>query len=290
MPPGTVFDAGMRHSRPKPFTIEALARYLAKDALKRTIIVITRLERRLFSLAVLVPVPFAVAAKTDDILGKPSNDTVVASDISSLGTLFDFEAWRSRGKQIRQGTRDECFGNLSIALSQVGPVLSSETAGAAGALSLLPTAGALIGAPANELWVLYKLMPVAGVLSMMLSLGGNIVPTKSSEYEVNAEKFSYGGYVASSKEDEDGNETFEEGPEDHSVGNSAQTFAARVERRSRKNVMGRRGARIALGISLQLFWLGILLFACYLTAAGGVVSWACKVSLCFPVLHLKAMM
>lgn len=288
MPPEIEFNVSMIQSRPKPFTIEALARYLAKDALKRTIIVITRLERRLLSLAPLFPV--VAAAQTNLTLGEPSNDTVVASDISSLGTPFDFEAWRSRGKQIRQGSRNECFGNLSIALSQVGPVLSSETAGAAGALSLLPTAGALIGAPANELWVLYKLMPIAGILSMMLSLGGNIVPTSSSEYEVNPEKFSYGGYVASSKEYQDDNETFEDIPADNSFGNSAQSFAARVERRSRKNVMGRKGARIALGISVQLFWLGILLFACYLTAAGGVVSWACKVSLCFPVPNLKAKM
>ncbi len=62
-------------------------------------------------------------------------------------------------------------------------------------LSLIPTAGVLIGAPAKELWVLYKLCPLAGFLAMLLSLGGNIVPADIKEYE-NVDAFSYQGMVA----------------------------------------------------------------------------------------------
>ncbi|KAH0556910.1 hypothetical protein GP486_005299 [Trichoglossum hirsutum] len=98
--------------------------------------------------------------------------------------LFNFSDWKQRVSAIRSGhDRAHCLGNLSLALSEVGPLGSAGAGSAAGALTLLPTAGALIGAPAKEIWVLYKLMPIAGVLSMLLSLGGNIVPTQSSDYE-----------------------------------------------------------------------------------------------------------
>ena len=89
---------------------------------------------------------------------------------------FDFHLWRLRGLEIRSGeNRAQCFGNLSLALSEIGSLYQAGSSGASGGLTLLPTAGALIGAPAKELWVLFKLVPVAGFLSMLLSLGGNIV-------------------------------------------------------------------------------------------------------------------
>lgn len=272
-------------SQTVPFSLTKSTGHIAKDLSRRTFSILTRLERGLLSLIPLLPLVAAQDANAgnntaNETLGQPSNDTLVESDIQALGTPFDYSAWKQRGQIIRAGSRRECFGNLSIALAQVGPVLASETAGASGALSLLPTAGALIGAPAKELWVLYKLMPLAGILSMMLSLGGNIVPTSSADYEVNAEKFSYGGYIASSREHENQVEAFNnpEDTKDRLTGTPAERFSARVERKSREKVIGRKTRKICIGISIQLFWLGILLFACYFTAAGGVVSWACKVS------------
>ena len=88
-----------------------------------------------------------------------------------------------------------CLGNLSLALHELGTLNSAEYAGAAGALSLLPTAGALIGSPTKELWVVYKLMPLAGVLSMFLSLGGTMVPTQAGAYDPKV-SFTYGGMMA----------------------------------------------------------------------------------------------
>ena len=44
-----------------------------------------------------------------------------------------------------------------------GQASQAEYSGAAGALSLLPTAGALIGPPAAEMWIVFKLVPIAGV-------------------------------------------------------------------------------------------------------------------------------
>lgn len=46
------------------------------------------------------------------------------------------------------------------------------------------TAGALFGAPAKELRVLYRLRPLAEVLSLILSLGGNILLMESTDYEL----------------------------------------------------------------------------------------------------------
>jgi hypothetical protein len=271
---------------PERFSIHKSTKYIATDLSQRVLSTLTRIQRSILSFVLLLPLavadPTNITTTDNDTLGEPSNDTLVVSDIQALATPFDFSAWKDRGRIIRAGTRRECFGNLSIALAQVGPVLSSETAGASGALSLLPTAGALIGAPAKELWVLYKLMPLAGIFSMMLSLGGNIVPTSTSDYEVNAENFSYGGYIASSiveREDEGSS------PEEKVSGTPAEKFATRVERKSKEKVIGRKNRKIAIGIFLQLSWLGILLYACYLTAAGGVVSWACKVSHAFYVLR-----
>jgi hypothetical protein len=80
---------------------------------------------------------------------------------------------------------------LSWVIEALGALSAAEYNGAAGALSLLPTAGALIGALTKELWVVYKLMPLAGVLTMFLSLGGTITPSQAGDYDPKA-SFSYG--------------------------------------------------------------------------------------------------
>ena len=100
-----------------------------------------------------------------------------------------------RAEVIRSsGSRESCVGNLSVALADVGAAYSAGAQGASTLLSLMPTAGALIGAPAKELW-LYKLVPLAGVLSMVISLGGNIVPMEVNQYE-RVDAFNYQGFIA----------------------------------------------------------------------------------------------
>lgn len=80
--------------------------------------------------------------------------------------LLDYEA---RGMLIRSGrTNEEWLGNLSLVLENSNPLSAAEYNGAAGGLSLLQTAGTLIGTHARELWVVYKLVLVAGILKMCL--------------------------------------------------------------------------------------------------------------------------
>jgi hypothetical protein len=130
-----------------------------------------------------------------------TNDTTVASDASYIMGSFQYSQWWANASAIRnQATNAFCFGNLSLFLENIGPVYQADLNGSAGALTILPTAGALIGAPAQELWILFRLMPLAGVLSMLLSLGGNIIPTEAREYSANS-KFSYGGFIATANAD-----------------------------------------------------------------------------------------
>ncbi|KAF3480427.1 uncharacterized protein GIQ15_05774 [Arthroderma uncinatum] len=199
-------------------------------------------------------------------------DPKVAADVFSITSLFNFEEWRSQGNNIRLGNRVQCFTKLSMALSNVGPIYQAGTAGSAGALSLLPTAGALIGAPAKELWILYKIMPLAGVFAMMLSLGGNIVPDLSSDYEQDG--FTYGGWIATTSNG-DLHEPVKPIPMNET---NATTFADMVEARAHDPLGNSKRLLTAFGMFCQLFWIGIIIFACWFTGIGGIVSWWCSFS------------
>lgn len=229
-----------------------------------------------------------VYASSDDstlFVARPAdqNETGdVDNDIGTMTSLFQIHAWQFRGDQIRNGNdRAQCIGNLSLALSQIGPVASSSNQGASGALSLLPTAGALIGAPAKELWVLYKLMPLAGVFSMILSLGGNIVPMDSADYEVSNNAFSYAGLIAPSKETIEKQKMIKRSSSILSAGEFAEKVAIRAE--TTKHELAKTALNIPIrilimiGIGFQFFWFGILLFACGFTQSGGVITWWCLV-------------
>ncbi|KAH7156356.1 hypothetical protein EDB81DRAFT_840495 [Dactylonectria macrodidyma] len=72
------------------------------------------------------------------------------------------------------------------------------TNGAARALSLLPTAGALLSAPAREMCIVYRLVSLADLLSVFPSLGGSITPSNVGEYDP-AEPFSYGGFMPTTR-------------------------------------------------------------------------------------------
>ena len=65
----------------------------------------------------------------------------------------------------------QCLANLTAALDLVGQLSNAEYDGASSALSLLPTAGALLGASIWEMRIVYKMVPLAGILTMILSLG-----------------------------------------------------------------------------------------------------------------------
>jgi hypothetical protein len=224
----------------------------------------------------LLPVAYAQDNATDinpdnDYIPKTSNDPKVLADIETIETALDFKRWKKRADNIRSGTSvSQCYGNLSIALSQIGNLYQADASGASGALTLLPTAGALIGAPAKELWVLYKLVPIAGILSMLLSLGGNIVPQNLTEYGENS--FTYEGMIATEEMME---KNYMSMPNVENM--NANEFSELVARRARSNRgSSKRGVAI-VGITAQLCWIATILVACYITQSGGVVVWWCKV-------------
>lgn len=103
--------------------------------------------------------------------------------VDQEGGDLDFNNWVNRGMAVRGGhSVYQCLANLTAALEFMGQLNAAEYNGAAGALSLLPAAGALLGSPTHEMWIVYKLVSVAGVLSMFLSLGGSITPSNVSDY------------------------------------------------------------------------------------------------------------
>lgn len=199
-----------------------------------------------------------------DFVPTPSNDTTTVDDVNWITRPFNFTSYRQAGDAIRSGTRRQCFGNLSLALGSIGPIASASSSGASGALTLLPTPGALIGAPAKELWIMYKLVPIAGVLSMLLSLGGNIVPNTAGEYEL--EGYNYGSVIgtASGRDDD----------VDASILSvkhvDPTTFAQVVKARAENPLGSNKRTIVAIGILFQLFWIAIIIFSCWFTEVGAI--------------------
>ncbi|KAB2568811.1 hypothetical protein DBV05_g12507 [Lasiodiplodia theobromae] len=92
--------------------------------------------------------------------------------------------WIVRGICVRSHNVDEvCYPTLLAVLNNLNELRKSEYSGAAGVLSLLPTIGALLGAPTNEIWTLLSILPFGGGLAMALSFGGAIMPVRVEDYE-----------------------------------------------------------------------------------------------------------
>lgn len=250
------------------FRLSSVFRYLVHDTVHRSLIICRRLST--YSISVLAFVPKAYAQS-----GTSNSSNLTTSDVNNLIALFDFFAWKEEASSIRAGnSRGQCLAKLSTALAAYGPLTIADDSASSGALTLLPTAGALIGTPTKELWVVYKLMPIAGVLSMLLSLGGNIVPTDARDYELNASAFSYGGMIATDNEEElEDREDRQQSSE-----SEAKLFAARVEQRSKDVRGGTKYVRVWYGIVLQCLWLAVLLATCWFTQSGSIIVWWCKVS------------
>jgi hypothetical protein len=209
----------------------------------------------------------------NDFTQSQSNDSRVLADINNfIATSLGFPEWQARAHTIRaSGGNAQCVGNLSVALGEVGAAYAASSNGASTLLTLIPTAGALIGAPAKELWVLYKLMPIAGILSMMLSLGGNIVPMDINDYE-QVDAFSYAGMIPTA------NQKINNVVAKSTGETEAERFAALVHSRARDKSGARRSVAIWTGILLQCFWLTCILIACWFLDSGSIVVWWCTVS------------
>lgn len=229
-----------------------------------------------FPACILALIPKAAAFPSTGQSNSPSNtsDPDIVADAQFLVDLFSWHEWSSAASAIRTGTnRLTCNEKLSLALSSAGSLAGATTNAASGALTLLPTAGALIGSPTKELWVVYKLMPLAGILSMLLSLGGSIVPSNASDYELNPATFYYGGMIATQHKEPEAEEI-----EDWRSGQQgAHSFAAKVKARSLDPRGGTRYSRVWCGILLQCLLIGVLVGACWFTQSGSILVWWCKV-------------
>lgn len=73
-------------------------------------------------------------------------------------------------------------------LGNLNELRKSEYAGAAGVLAILPTIGALLGAPINGMWTFLTILPFGGALAMALSFGGAIMPVQVEDYEHDMKK------------------------------------------------------------------------------------------------------
>ncbi|KAF2476683.1 uncharacterized protein BDR25DRAFT_339610 [Lindgomyces ingoldianus] len=208
----------------------------------------------------------------------PTPDQAAAVD--QEGGWFYFMNWLERGNRIRSG-KDvrQCLLNLAKALEEVRVLSSAEYNGAAGALTLLPTAGALLGAPTREMWIVYKLVPIAGFLSMFLSMGATITPSDIGEFE-SGKAFSYGGIMPTMRtaiNPEHEHLDTDEESFDHSELSEAKLFAREVRLRAKDDSGGDVYVKVWFAIFLQLCFIGINLVAMGLAQRGSVITWWCRV-------------
>lgn len=212
-----------------------------------------------------------------------------AESIDQAGGSLDFQNWVNRGMTIRQGDSVyQCLANLTAALDLVGQLNASEYNGAAGALSLLPTAGALLGSPTREMWIVYKLVPLAGLFSMFLSLGGSITPSNVGEYDP-AEPFSYGGFMPTtsvkavqrrpdSSRSADPFSLARHTEAQHGHNSDAEIFAEEVRQRALDDGGGGIRFGVFFAMMLQFVLILLLLVPLWYAQRGAVVTWWCRVS------------
>ena len=267
----------------EPFSFRQALDSITVDAFRRSGVICRRLGSQLSFL--LIGFPMTIASPIGSLSFEDSaalnastaadNSTNASEDVKHLTGALDWRTWNQRADGIRHHTdRTQCMVNLNAVLSALGPLEQASANASSGALTLLPTAGALIGAPTKELWMLYKLVPIAGVLSMLLSLGGSIVPTDASSYRTKLPRFSYMGLVRTRSNEEEIDEPEETLDQDES---DSQIFADMVERRAKDRRGGQSFSRVWIGIILQLFWIAVIMVACWLIGSGSIVFWWCQV-------------
>ncbi|KAH7021005.1 uncharacterized protein B0I36DRAFT_387802 [Microdochium trichocladiopsis] len=125
---------------------------------------------------------------------EPNSTTIECSTeadqfVGNSQQMFKIGPWITRGVCVRQNNQDaKCYQTLLGVLTNLNELRSAEYNGASGVLALLPTIGALLGAPTNEIWRLLTIVPFGGVLAMFLSFGGAILPVRVEDYEPSLNK------------------------------------------------------------------------------------------------------
>ena len=153
-------------NRPDGFAVAQAFRRILRDASRRGTLSLDRFSHLLVA-NLLARLPLAARADYTSLdnltdpnyygfVPQPSDSITVRADVLNfLGRTLDYGAWVHRAQVIRHsGDKAYCIRNLSVALGGLGPAYNSGSQGAAALLTILPTAIALVGAPAKELWLL----------------------------------------------------------------------------------------------------------------------------------------
>ncbi|KAG8532557.1 uncharacterized protein KY384_002434 [Bacidia gigantensis] len=102
-------------------------------------------------------------------------------------TLY-IDSWINRGICVRSGGEAAiCNQALQLSFKNLDDNRKALYAAAANVLALLPTIGALLGAPTTESWRLVTVIPFGGFLAMTLSFGSSILPINIDDYRNDAD-------------------------------------------------------------------------------------------------------
>lgn len=126
----------------------------------------------------LLPLPKHVVAQNISCAIDQGNTTP--------GGAFDFNAWIQRGSCIHYTEGFEaCRNSLQFTLDSLDSLHAAEYSAGATILTLLPTLGALFGTTTSDIWILLQALPFGGVMALLLSLGGSMMPAKLGAYQDN---------------------------------------------------------------------------------------------------------
>ncbi|KAL8688028.1 MAG: hypothetical protein Q9224_004991 [Gallowayella concinna] len=183
---------------------------------------------------------------------------------------FQITSWMGRGVCVRSHSVDlACYQTLEATLKNLNFLRVGEYTGAASVLALLPTIGALLGAPTTEIWRLLTVVPFGGGLAMLLSFGGAILPVRVEDYgkDLSSHKVSFRAKAAKGHQHQHiDDETYAE----------LDSVVKHIEARMRQD----QTMRLPKGH----LWIGLLamvaLFfgaqaAMTITEQGGVLPWWC---------------
>lgn len=181
---------------------------------------------------------------------------------------FSITSWVHRGICVRSdNVEQDCYDALTHALQNLDLIRSGEYTGAASLLALLPTIGAILGAPPSEIWRLLPVVPFGGGLAMTLLFGAAILPVRVEDYQDDSNRRSVAFRGNGSRQSED-----------------AQQEGSTVSDRLVERILARMRQAKSRELPKGHIWVGLLLMILLFVGAqaamivieqGGVIPWWC---------------
>lgn len=189
------------------------------------------------------------------------------------GTFY-IDSWINRGICVRSGGEATiCDQALQLSFQNLDDNRKALYAAAANVLALLPTIGALLGAPNTETWRLVTVIPFGGFLAMTLSFGSSILPVHIDDYRNDP----HGNTMTDGKIDPSHNAPLGHlGASQKGINGYFDQVVDRILARVRRNESQRlaRG-RIWIGLLGMFVLLAGAQVAMTITEQGGVIVWYC---------------